>query len=104
MLNFRDRREAVLLEAMWRLAPRALRDLIAIQARVAVLSRNGVVDVHTWGGRGDELWPAIVRWGAALPPGVRLRVNESVDGGLDDRRLRVQRTWRIDPHFVRSPS
>ena len=82
LLNARDRREAALLETMWYLAPRDLRPLIAILAHCDLLSRMSVVEVDMWGCARDEIWDAIARWRAGLPPGVRLLVNGSMDRRL----------------------
>ena len=83
LLNARDRRRAAVLETMWRLAPRRLRDVIAIEAHSALLSATSVVAVDmSWGCAGDEIWDAVVCWRAGLPPGVRLLVNGRVSPGL----------------------
>lgn len=77
-LNARDRRRAALLEAAWSLAPRELRHLIAVEAHPGLLGRRGVVLVDMRDCSRDEIWDAVARWSAGLPPGVRLRVT----GGL----------------------
>jgi hypothetical protein len=81
LLNARDRREAVLRDAAWSLAPRCLRPLIAVQVRCALLSTASRVDVNLWGCARDEIWEAIARWRTGLPPRVRLRVTASMDNG-----------------------
>jgi hypothetical protein len=77
-LNARDRRRAALLEAAWSLAPRGIRPLIAIEARPGPPWRRGVVEVDMRDCSRDEIWDAVARWSAGLPPGVRL----VVAGGL----------------------
>ncbi len=82
-LNARDRRRAAVLETMWCLAPPRLRDVIAIEAHSALLSATSVVTVDmSWGCTRDEIWDAVVRWRAGLPPGIGLLVNGRVTPGL----------------------
>ena len=78
LLNARDRRRAALLEATWSLTPRELRHLIAIQVHCGLLLRRSAIRVDMRDCTRDEIWGAIERWSAGLPPGVRLVVN----GGL----------------------
>lgn len=82
LLNARDRRQAALLGTMWSVAPRDLRDLIAVQVRCALLSGGSVVEVDMRDCARDEIWEALARWCAGLPPGVRLLVSGSMDRGL----------------------
>ena len=78
LLNARDRRREALLEAVWSLAPRELRHLIAIQAHCGLLLRQRVIRVDMRDCARDEVWDAVARWSGGLPPGVRLIVT----GGL----------------------
>ncbi|MGH7326211.1 MAG: hypothetical protein ACREJ9_16410 [Candidatus Rokuibacteriota bacterium] len=68
-------RRTALLETMWTLAPRDLRDLIALDVHCALLARKSVVEVDMGGCGRDEIWEALSRWSAGLPPGGRLLVN-----------------------------
>lgn len=82
LLNARDRRKATMLDAAWRLALEDLRDQIAIQIHSPLLSRHSVVAVDMCECSRDEVWEAIARWYAGLPPRARLVVNGSMDRGL----------------------
>ncbi len=82
LLNLRDRRQAALLERTWQLTPKDLSDQIAIQVRCGLISRRSVVIVNMHSCSRNEIWEALARWSASLPPQVRLLVNGKVDHGL----------------------
>jgi len=82
LLNARDRRREALLGTMWVLASRDLRPSIAIQVQVNVLSRRAIVAVDMRDCTRNQIWDAVVRWCAGLPPGVGLCVNGGFEPGL----------------------
>jgi hypothetical protein len=82
LLNHRDRRQAALLNWVWQLTPRALRDLIAIEVRSPLFSRRVLVAVDMRACSREEIWEAIARWCPGLPPYVRLLVEGRMDRGL----------------------
>ena len=92
LLNARDRRRAALLEATWSLAPRGLRHLIAVEVRSGVLARRSSVEVDMRDCSRDEIWDAVARWSAGLPPGVRLSVAGTL--ALDTASITVRRPSR----------
>jgi hypothetical protein len=81
LLNRRDRRRAALAEATWRLAPRPLASLIAIQVRRDLWGRRTVVEVDMYACTPDDVRGATARWRAGLPAGTRVRVNGHLDSG-----------------------
>lgn len=82
LLNARDRRRATLLDTMWSLVPRELRPSLAIQVQVSLLWRRSIVAVDMRDCTRNEIWDAVVRWCAGLPPGVGLCVNGGFEPGL----------------------
>ncbi len=82
LLNRRDRRHATLLGLVWERIPRDLASLIAVQVRCAVFSSRSTVAVDMQACSRDEIWEAIARWSAHLPPRARLLVKGAVDRGL----------------------
>ena len=85
LLNSRDRRQGRLLGLMLDLTPRDLRDRIAIEVHSPVFSRRSVAAVDMCSCAREEMWKAIGRWSAHLPPAVRLQVNGRVDRGVPAR-------------------
>lgn len=49
-----------------------------------------------WSYARDEIWEAMARWSAGLPPGVRLLVNGCLARGLA-ARFTVERAWTYAP-------
>jgi len=106
LLNARDRRQEALLETMWYLSPRDFRHLITIEVRCALLSGRSVAEVDMWGCGRDEIWDAIARWSAGLPPGFRLVVNGSMDRGLT-AKFRIETVCRpafCSPQHASAPA
>ena len=81
LLNARDGRRAMLLATAWALVPRDLRGMIAIEVRCPLLWGANVVEVDMCDCGREQIWEAVTRWQAGLPPRARLLVT----GSLDDR-------------------
>jgi hypothetical protein len=79
LLNRRDKRQAALLERAWQLTPREISDRIAIQVCCPLLPRWRLVTVEMQDCARDEIWEAVARWSANLPPRVRLQVIGRMD-------------------------
>jgi len=82
LLNYRDRRQASLLAGLLDLTPRSLRDRIVFEVRCGLFSRRRFVAVDMRECSRDEIWEAIARWCAGLPPHTRLLVDGRMDGGV----------------------
>ncbi|MGH7268373.1 MAG: hypothetical protein ACREMB_26445 [Candidatus Rokuibacteriota bacterium] len=91
LLNRRDRREARLLGAVCRgLSSKAMRSDVAVGVRCALLGRGAIVVVDMPGAAPGQVWEAMARLRALLPPAVRLRVLAPVDRS-QRTRLTVER-------------
>jgi hypothetical protein len=82
LLNARDRRQSRLLGLLLGLTPRDLRDRIAIEVHCSPFWRRSVARVDMCSCSREEMWKAIGRWSANLPPTARLQVNGRVDQGV----------------------
>jgi hypothetical protein len=90
LLNRRDRREARVLGAVCRaLSAQAMRSDVAVGVRCRLLRDGGLVVVDV-GAVPGELWDAVARLRAVLPPAVRLRV---VAPGDRSHRTRLTVEW-----------
>jgi hypothetical protein len=103
LLNARDRRQDRLLGLMLDLTPRDLQDRISIEIRSSAFSRRSVAAVDMCPCSREEMWRAIGRWSANLPPAVRLQVNGRVDQGVP-ARLTVETARRGAPCCPPTPS
>ncbi len=79
LLNLRDRRESVLLGAVWeQLSSPDLRGRIAVRVRYALLRRASFVALDMRDCSQEEIWAALTRLSQNLPPHVRVTVDAAV--------------------------
>lgn len=103
LLNDRDRRQKRLLNKVWQIIPKDLSDRVGIQIRCGLILRRSLVTVEMQDCSREEIWEAIARWPAHLPPKVRLLVNGAVDRRLS-ARFTVETTRRPLPCSPHRPS
>ena len=101
LLNLRDRRESVLLGAVWeQLSSPDLRGRIAVRVRYALLGQRGLVALDMRNCSQEEIWGALTRLAQNLPLHVRVMVDAAVG-----RQVPV--TFALDgadrPSLARSP-
>jgi hypothetical protein len=88
LLNLRDRREAALFHvACGAFSSETVRSDVAIRVRCRLLRRGGAVAVDLRACSPAEVWGAMARLRAVLPPSARLHVQ-----GTMGRSLRTQLT------------
>ncbi|HYB73134.1 MAG TPA: hypothetical protein VED18_07170, partial [Candidatus Sulfotelmatobacter sp.] len=73
---------------------------IVFEVRCGLFSRRRFVAVDMRECSRDEIWEAIARWCAGLPPHTRLQVDGRLDGGLP-AKFRIETACR--PPLCRPP-